>query len=102
MTVLNGNQGQLMAKDQEGQKFKAGQELYSLITSYVNPQYGMDSVCRIGIQAPIGTHVQLNGVDFEIGKTGILEARDLAITSIVFPEDTDSSVIIDFIVNTLV
>lgn len=97
--ILNGNQGQIRAKDQDGNKFIAGQQLYGLIVAAVNPRYGITSLARIGIQAPVATHVLLNDIDFEIGKTGILEARDLNITSIKFVEDTDDSVIIDFIIN---
>ena len=97
--ILNGNQGQIRAKDQDENKFIAGQQLYGLIAAAVNPRYGITSLARIGIQAPVATHVLLNDIDFEIGKTGILEARDLNITSIKFVEDTDDSVIIDFIIN---
>lgn len=98
--ALNGNQGQIYAKDQQGAKFNAGQQLYNLIEAAVNPRYGITNISRIGIQAPIATHVLINDIDFEIGKTGILEARDLNITSIRFVEDTDDSVIIDFIIKT--
>ncbi len=100
--VLNGNQGQICAKDQQGAKFNADQQLYDLIEAVVNPRYGITSLSRIGIQAPIATHVLINDIDFEIGKTGILEARGLEVTSIKFVEDTDDSVIIDFIINTQV
>ena len=100
--ALNGNQGQICAKDQQGAKFNANQEIYDLIAAAVNPRYGITSISRIGIQAPIATHVLINDIDFEIGKTGILEARDLEVTSIKFVEDTDDSVIIDFIINTQV
>ena len=98
--ILNGNQGQICSKNQPSGKFNADQELYDLIVAAVNPRYGINSISRIGIQAPIATHVLINDIDFEIGKTGILEARELSITSIKFVEDTDNSVIIDFIIDT--
>ena len=102
INALNGNQGQICARDQQGAKFHAGQELYNLIVNSTNPRYGIVNISRIGIQAPVNTHVLLNDKDFEIGKTEILEARNLKITSIKFVEDTDNSVIIDYVINTQV
>lgn len=98
--VYNGNQGQIRSRDQENSKFSALEELYDLIEAAVNPRYGINSVARIGIQAPVTTHVLLDGIDFQIGKTGILEFRNIDLTSIQFVEDTDDTVIIDFIIDT--
>ena len=43
-------------------------------------------IVKIGIQADSPQTVFLNGVAFEIGKTGILQFNDINITSIIFAE----------------
>lgn len=40
--------------------------------------------------------VIINGIEFQIGKTGILELEDTNITSIYFLNDTDDRVYIDY------
>lgn len=41
-------------------------------------------------------HVVINGIEFQIGKTRMLELEDVQITSIKFLEKTDSNVYIDY------
>ena len=40
--------------------------------------------------------IQINGIDFQIGKTRMLELEDCQITSIVFKNDTDDRWFIDY------
>ena len=92
---INGYQGQICAADQPNGYFPANQEIFNRIqdAAYVN----IDSLERIGIQAPPATRLKLNNEIIEIGKTGLYEADDVAITSIQFYENSPKNVIIDFI-----
>lgn len=94
---FNGYQGQICAFDQENGYFPANQEIFTLIQNltYVN----IDSLERIGIEAPPTTKVKLNNQVIEIGKTGFYEVDNVEITSIKFVENSPKDVIIDFIVN---
>lgn len=96
--ALNGYQGQLRAKDQQDESFKANQELYNLIVNNSNGQVAY--ISRIGIQyrQQSKIHFLLNNKEFELNDKGFYEASDVAITSLKFLEDTDDTAIIDFIV----
>lgn len=52
---------------------------------------------KIGIQSKPGTICLINGRNFEIGKTGILEFDEVKITSIIFTSFVDKNTLIDFI-----
>lgn len=41
-------------------------------------------ITKIGIQLPSGSYAIIDGVEFEIGKTGILEFEDTKISSVKF------------------
>ena len=41
-------------------------------------------------------HIQINGIDFQIGKTRTLELEDCQITSIIFYNDVDDRYFIDY------
>ena len=53
---------------------------------------------KIGIQAKPTTIIQINGRDFEIGKTGILEFSEEEINSIIFNTAQNNLCIIDLII----
>ena len=94
---INGYQGQIRAADQPNGYFPANQEIFNLIQdlTYIN----IDYLERIGIQAPPATRLKLNNTVIEIGKTGLYEADDVAITSIQFYENSPKNVVIDFVVS---
>lgn len=50
---------------------------------------------HIGIQTSHGHFCEINGEQFEIGKTGILEIRDTNITSFKFSQNEDEGTIVD-------
>ena len=87
----NGYVGQIIGP------FSANQELFDVIKKDANKE--IKYVFKIGIQTDIRNSVFLNGVEFEIGKTGIFEARDVAITSIYFKQNVGKNTIIDYIIN---
>ena len=56
------------------------------------------TLLKLGIQAPVGTIVAINGVNIKIGKTGIYELDyRVIVKSLSFPNGTDDTVIIDFV-----
>lgn len=75
--------------------FTAGQDLIS----YIKTQYGsnFNYIKKIGIQTKVKNEVTINNVDFEIGKTGILEFENVQINSLSFKQDELSSTLIDCI-----
>lgn len=50
---------------------------------------------HIGIQSPFNHFCEINGEKFKIGKTGILEIRNVNITSFKFSQDENEETIID-------
>lgn len=74
------------------------EQLISDVFSVASP--GKIPLKKIGIQAPIGTIVNINGQDIMIGKTEIYEnIAEIAITSLYFPEEKNYNllnIIIDF------
>jgi hypothetical protein len=53
--------------------------------------YDVKKIIDIGIQMPVGSYININGKDFEIGKTGVLQFEDVEITSLM-PKWADSSI----------
>ena len=53
------------------------------------------SVQRIGICTKVRNYVKLNDITFEIGKTGILQFKDVRVTSIKFMQDESESTVVD-------
>ncbi len=93
---MNGYQGQIRALDQEDYIFPINQDIVPLLKQKsVSP---FRYIKRLGVTAPQGTQMELNGVRIDIGKTGIYEAEDLQITSFKFLNETSSEIIIDYII----
>lgn len=53
------------------------------------------SISRIGICSKVRNYVKLNDEIFEIGKTGILQFKNVQITSIKFMQDETESTFVD-------
>lgn len=57
-------------------------------------------IIKLGIQAPIGSIININNKQFEIGRTGILEYETgLSINFLAFETEITKDVIIDFVRN---
>lgn len=74
--------------------FKQNEELINIIKkdfpSFLN-------IKKLGIQS-ISTHICcINGQNFEIGKTEILEFNEVSITSIYFKQDEPATTLVDCI-----
>lgn len=67
--------------------FAANQEL---ITNYPN-------VNKIGIFSKVNHMININGMPFEIGKTGMLEIEGTDIESLSFQQDEDENTYIDLL-----
>ena len=94
--IINGYQGEIAAINQPEKKFNEGNLFETIIKNELNPEKNY-VIKKIGIQAIPGTEVQLNSIPIIIGKTGIYEADDVEINSIILNEDNDN-IIIDYIV----
>lgn len=74
------------------------EQLISDVFSIASP--GKMPLKKLGIQAPIGSIVNINGQDIMIGKSEIYESlAEIEITSLYFPEEKNynlSNIIIDF------
>lgn len=94
----NGYQGQLYARDIDNKHgFRAGMNLYNQIFDE-NDSKNL-YISRIGISAPPKTKIIIDGVEIEIGKTGIYEVEDVEIkNTISFNEDSSLDAIIDYII----
>lgn len=97
---MNRYQGQLYAKDQQGQKFPLNRNILQLM-----PQRDIiDYLKKISIFAPEGTRLLLKhkneGEDIEIhiGSTGMYEIEDIQIVSLKFLDNSSSEIIIDYII----
>lgn len=76
--------------------FTAGEELISQIAAnYPNFKY----IKQIGIQSEEGHIIRINNINFEIGKTNILEFDEVEVVSIRFLQDVKEKTIIDCVVN---
>jgi hypothetical protein len=74
--------------------FKKDVDLVSLIkVDYPDFQ----SIKKIGIQSSPTNRCSINGQNFEIGKTEILEFNEVKITSIYFKQDEPESTLVDCI-----
>lgn len=64
----------------------------------LTPEKERPVLYKLGIQAQEGTLVNINNTAIKIGKTGIYELDDvLKITSIIFPQATSATTIVDFV-----
>ena len=90
MAGTNGYIGQLRGP------FSANVELMDLIAEDANKE--VNYLIKIGIQTKVKNEVIINNINFEIGKTGILEfGGGIQITSIKFAQEVGKETIIDFI-----
>lgn len=96
-TNINGYQGQIRASDQSNGYFQAEANIISLITNACNNQYN-GFVQRIGIEAPEGTFITINGESIQIGKTGLYEVNNAYITSLTFVENSTKEAVVDYII----
>lgn len=76
--------------------FNAGEDVYAIIKEKTNNS-SFSYIMQIGIQSEANHYVNINGVKFEIGKTGMLQFNETAITSLSFVQDELDSTIIDCI-----
>lgn len=77
--------------------FSAGENVFSILKNKYD-DINFTYIQRIGISSKTGHTVVINGQDFEIGKTGMLEFNDVGITSLYFRQEEDFFTIIDCIV----
>lgn len=93
---VNGYQGQLYARDIDSEHgFKEGMNLCNQIfdENDNNNLY----ISRIGISTSPGTRVIIDGIEIEIGKTGIYEVENVKIKNMIsFKEDSSLDAIIDY------
>lgn len=62
------------------------------------PEKEKPEIYKIGIQAPPGTIVAINGRNIKIGTTGIYELDDvIRIKRLVFPNGAPESALVDFV-----
>ena len=97
MDKTNGYQGQIRANDQEVGYFASGQNIINLINNECNDQF-TGFISRIGIEAPEGTQININGQNINIGKTGLYEINNVYITSLIFTSDSSTTAVIDYII----
>ena len=91
--ILNGRVGQVCGPFDTSDLLAEGGAI-----SQFTPETTHPVLTKLGIQAPNGTLVEINGVQIKIGKTGIYELDEVvAVKSIVFPQSADDNTIIDFV-----
>lgn len=93
--VLNGRFGEIHDVD-----IPAGMDLLADggLISDQTPETSKPQLYKLGIQAPEGTIVRVNNIDVKIGLTHIFELDQVVnVTSLIFPNGADSSVIIDYV-----
>lgn len=74
--------------------FKANEELVDIIKkNYPN----FFSIKKLGIQSILDHGCHVNGQDFKIGKTEILEFNEVNITSLYFKQDEPKTTLVDCI-----
>lgn len=92
--MLNGRIGQVIGP------FDAGVDLLSNTGAIgiFTPEETKPILYKLGIQAPEGTVVNINGVNIKIGKTGIYELDNIVdVKTLNFPNGAEDSTIIDFV-----
>jgi hypothetical protein len=76
--------------------FSKDQDIIQYMKDSLNKAF--TSLVRIGVQSEVGNIININGQDFEIGKTGILEFNEVNIISLKFLQDESANTIIDAII----
>ena len=74
--------------------FKANEELFDKVLANSNEDAGY--ISHLGIQTDKDRIVYINDEAVQIGRTGIYELVNCAVTSLSFAEDTDRYTIIDY------
>lgn len=68
------------------------------LISKQTPESTRPLLTKLGIQAPKGTKILVNGIEVKIGSTGIFQLDQVVeITSLIFPDGGDETVIIDYV-----
>jgi hypothetical protein len=75
--------------------FNANEEIFNLVKKFNSD---VESIKKIGVQAPVQHQCKINGITFEIGKTGSLQLDDVKITSIYFLQSESDDTLVDCIV----
>lgn len=92
--VLNGRVGQVVGP------FAANLDLLddNAPIGAFTPETTRPILYKLGIQAPVGTVVEVNDAVIKVGKTGIYELDNVVdVKKLVFPNGADNTVIIDFV-----
>ena len=76
--------------------FKANEELFDKIKEHSDEK--MVYINHLGIQTDKDRIIYVNGKEVQVGRTGIYELVNCAITSLYFAEDTDRYTIVDYAV----
>lgn len=66
--------------------------------SKFTPEKTAPILTKVGIQATVGTIVQVNEAKIKIGKTGIYELDEVvSVKKLIFPNGADADTIVDFV-----
>lgn len=91
--ILNGRIGQVLGPFDSTDLLSAEGAI-----SQFTPETTRPVLTKLGIQAPVGTVIEVNGVEIKIGKTGIYELDAVvAVKSLAFPQGVDDTAIVDFV-----
>ena len=91
---INGRLGQVVGPFDAGKDLLAKGGAIDLFTK----ENTLPQLLKLGIQAPVGSYVNINGVNIKIGKTGIYELDyRVVVRELSFPDGADDTVIIDFV-----
>lgn len=77
--------------------FSAREDIFTLL-KVKYPEINFSYISKLGIYGKTKHEVRINGKDFELGKTGMLEFSDVQITSLFFLQNEDYFTIVDCIV----
>ena len=92
--ILNGRVGQVLGPFTENIDLLSDEGAISKAI----PESNRPTLTKLGIQAPVGTIVQINDVKIKIVKTGIYELDGVVgVKSLIFPDGVDGTAIVDFV-----
>ena len=90
---LNGRIGQVLGPFDSSDLLAEGG-----VISVFTPETTHPTLSKLGIQAEVGTMIQINGVNIKIGRTGVYELDEtVSIKQLSFPNGADENTIVDFI-----
>lgn len=91
--VLNGRVGQVVGPFDSKELLGADGRI-----AQFTPETTKPILSKLGVQAPKGTIVRVNGVDIKIGRTCIYELDETVnVKSLYFPNGADETAIVDFV-----